>query len=530
LKRISFDSLSLAAIVAELQPFVGGKVQRSWQPDEHTAVLDLYRQGEGFFMLCAQPVYARAHFITRKPRNVQPMPGLGQALCARLENARLVAAKQVGFDRILHLDFEAEQGPHRLIAELMGKHSNIMLLDKEARVIAAAKSVGRTKSVRPIFPGRRYEPPPFDPKPSILDAKPGEELKGLQGASPFLISLVGALGFGEVRHAVESGSFQPVLVPGVGAYSVSVAPLGLEELPRATLSIALEQHYETAITEDQAATLRESLLGQLRRVLLAREVALADLQEAADTAARAGSLQLMGELILAYGSTLPDGSRILEAEDYAGKPLTVKLDPEKTSLENAQAYFDKAKRAKGREGLVKDQIGRIGADKEALEGLMYRVENSSLLKELEDLREEARKRRWLHEQRTPEEAKNKEERPYQGHRIRELMGPGGLTVLYGENAESNDYLTLRVAKPNDWWLHVRGHISAHVVILTGNQPDKVSREALLFAAKVAVQNSPLKHSGYVPVDYTLKKYVRKPKGGPKGTALYTHEKTLHIES
>ena len=111
-----------------------------------------------------------------------------------------------------------------------------------------------------------------------------------------------------------------------------------------------------------------------------------------------------------------------------------------------------------------------------------------------------------------------------------LMAPGGLTVLYGENAESNDYLTLRVAKPSDWWLHVRGHVSAHVVIQTRNQPEKVSKEALMFAAKVAVQHSSLKHSGYVPVDYTLKKYVRKPRGGPKGTALYTHEKTLHVES
>ena len=103
-------------------------------------------------------------------------------------------------------------------------------------------------------------------------------------------------------------------------------------------------------------------------------------------------------------------------------------------------------------------------------------------------------------------------------------------VLYGENSEANDYLTLRVAKPNDWWLHVRGNVSAHVVVVTRNEPEKVSREALLFAAKVAVQHSTLKHSGYVPVDYTLKKYVRKPRGAAKGAALYTHEKTLHIDS
>ena len=110
------------------------------------------------------------------------------------------------------------------------------------------------------------------------------------------------------------------------------------------------------------------------------------------------------------------------------------------------------------------------------------------------------------------------------------MAPGGYRVLYGENAESNDYLTLRVAKPNDWWLHIRGSQSAHVVVQTLNQPDKVQRETLLFAAKVAVMNSPSKHAGFVPVDYTLKKYVRKPKGSKVGAAVYTHEKTLHVDS
>ena len=114
--------------------------------------------------------------------------------------------------------------------------------------------------------------------------------------------------------------------------------------------------------------------------------------------------------------------------------------------------------------------------------------------------------------------------PYQGHKIRELQGPGGWRVLYGENATSNDYLTTKVAKPNDWWLHVRSGTSTHVIIPTANHPEKVSREALEYAAKIAVMNSTSKHSSYVPVDYTLKKYVRKPRGSAVGLAVYDHEK------
>lgn len=101
--------------------------------------------------------------------------------------------------------------------------------------------------------------------------------------------------------------------------------------------------------------------------------------------------------------------------------------------------------------------------------------------------------------------------------------------MYGENATSNDYLTTRVAKPNDIWMHVRGSASAHVVVATDNHPERVGRDVLEFAARVAVRNSVAKHSSYVPVDYTLKKHVRKPRGSAAGYAVYTQEKTLHVE-
>ena len=155
------------------------------------------------------------------------------------------------------------------------------------------------------------------------------------------------------------------------------------------------------------------------------------------------------------------------------------------------------------------------------------VEDAKSLQQLDGLEELVRKNRWLHDQ--PVTKGGIIERPYEGHRIRDVLGPNNYKILFGETAEANDYLTLRVAKGNDYWLHVRGHTSAHVVIQTQNQPDKVPREVLLAAAKIAVQNSNQKHAGYVPVDYTLKKYVRKPKSAAKGTALYVNEKTLHVD-
>jgi predicted ribosome quality control (RQC) complex YloA/Tae2 family protein len=526
--RIPYDSMVLAAVTAELQPYVGGKVQRISQPDADTLVLGIYAGGrEAYLLLCCHAQFARAYLTTKRPSNPPSPPQFVTALRSRIDGAKVVTIEQVNFDRILRIEFLSAEGEHTLIAELMGKHSNLIIIDGERKIVGAAKWVGRSKSSRPIQASTKYHPPPFPPRPPILQALPGDDLKEFTGASPFLLKLIEATSLRSIQDAAATRDFHPVLSVGNGAYPLSVAPLGLPELPRNSISVALEQHYDVAIPEAEVAALKASLLSQLNRVVLAREVALEDLRQAEEQGGRAPMMQLQGELILAYGPGLAEGASVLETHDYEGNPITIKLDPGLGFKENANRFFDKAKRAKGRMGFVRDQIARLSDDRSQLEALIARVEAETRLAPLQDLQNEARSHRWLHSQPLP--TRRKEDRPYEGHKVREAMGPGGWPILYGENAEANDYLTLRVAKPNDWWVHVRGGISAHVVIVTKNAPEKVSKEAIMFAAKIAVQHSPSKHSGYVPVDYTLRKYVRKPRGAPKGTALYTHEKTLHVE-
>jgi predicted ribosome quality control (RQC) complex YloA/Tae2 family protein len=509
--KIPFDSFALSAVVREVQPFVGGKIQDIRQPNDYDVCIGVYAGGrEGMLLLSCHPEFARSHFITKRRSNQAKPPVFCSTLRSRLEGARLTAATQVQEDRVLDLTFESPVGAFRLVAELMGKHSNLIFMDDSNRILSAAKWVGRGKSSRPIQPNSHYELPPV------------MTLGAVGRRSPFLTKLLAANG------ADAPGPISPVLSPGHGAYPVSVAALGLIEFPRVSVSVALEQHFDLAIPQVAADSLRSSLLAQLRRLVLAKEVALADLRQAEEAGGKASGWQRMGELVLAYGAALPEASSELPAWDYDGTEVRIKLDPELDFKANASRYFERAKRAKGRLGIVRDQIARIGADHENLLGMIAEVELESKLGRLQELEQQSRDRRWINQQVVP--AARKEDRPYEGHRIRELIGPGGLTVLYGENAESNDFLTLRVAKPNDYWLHVRGGTSAHVVIATRNQPERVQPETLRFAAKIAVLNSTSKHAGYVPVDYTLKKYVRRQKGAAKGSAIYTHEKTIHVET
>jgi len=543
--RIPFDSLTLAAVIAELQPLQNAKVQHIAQPDEHALVLGLYadesnskQEREAFLLISWHPEFARAHLTSRRLPNMTPAPQFCTAVRSKLDQARLRSIQQVDLDRILVLTFEQPHESFRLIAELMGKHSNLVLIDEGNKIVAVGTPVGRSKSKRPLLVGHTYEPPPLPKRPSLFEAKEGDDLSKFEGASPFLIKLINAFEgpslkqvqdlIVDLQHSASSSLQHNIMSPGNGAYPISVAALELPEFPRASLSIALEQHFATALEAYEGQQLKASLIAQLNRVLLARETAIADLMQVQDSAKRAERIQLMGELILAHGPNLPCGSSKLETEDYEGKPIEIAIDPELTFKENAQVFFDKAKRAKSRAGFVHDQLARLNNERKVVLNLLAQIESESRLEPLRDLHQQAQARKWLHKAGAIKG--KKEVKPYEGHRIRELLGPGGATVLYGENAESNDYLTLRVAKPDDYWLHVRGSVSAHVVIRTDRHPEKVGRELLTFAAKVAVQNSPSKHAGLVPVDYTLKKYVRKARGAPAGTALYTHEKTLHVEN
>lgn len=522
--RIPFDSIMVAAVVDELQDWVGAKAQKWVQVGPQAVAVELYRRTTGWLHLNWSQEMFRLH-VGRSAAKLEPLPLLLD-LRRRLTDTRLVRVEQVGWDRVVRLEFRsAQEDTWTLMMELMGRNSNLILLDEAGKAVAAARWAGAGRSIRPLLPGHSYQPLPGDPKPGLERARFGDDLRDYEGASPFFQKLVAAAGESALS-AGQQRAWQPVQTPS-GPYPLPLDALGLPSKPITSLCEALDHHYRTLESRTEFDRLQKSLLAQLERVLASRNLAIEELSQAADSATKARGWQELGELILAYQGQIKTGDSALEAWDYEGNPLRVDLDPELTALENAQRFFDRARKAKDGADEVRSQLARIQEDRDEIFALLTNVRHAPDLADLEVSRTYALKKRWLF---TPSAPKAKEERPFQGHRIRDLLGPHGYRVLYGENSEANDYLTLRVAKPNDWWLHVRGNVSAHVVVVTNGQPDRVPPEVLRFAARVSVKNSPMKHSSMVPVDVTLKKYVRRPKGAPSGTVFYTHERTLHVDA
>lgn len=525
LKPIPYDSICLAAVIHELQPLIGARVQKVRLKKDLTLVLSLYRGSERDLLISAEPESARMYLLSR---SIEKTTGpFLESVRSHLKGAKLISAIQVGLDRIAELRFTTSGGVFVLIVELMGKHSNIILCRDDGRIIDAIKSVSQKQSQRPIQRGRLYEPPPLPPRPSFFQAEPGDKLRDFEGVSPFLTQLIDSgLNLEEVQSRVQKQAFEAWFLQGVGAYPLPLNDLSSEAVKRDSISQALEQHFEERVAHLTIEQARSTLLGQLQRVLNSRKDSQDHLESAIKSAAKAPLWQLYGELILAYQGSIKHGATTLDAFDYEGNPLSVPLDPEKSAVENSHKYFQKSKKAKEKQEEVTNRLGEISAQIEQLESAIAELLETDSLDRIADLKEEAKRKRWLQKE---HQGLKKEERPYQGFSIREATSPAGWLVLYGTNATSNDYLTTRVANSNDYWLHVRGQTSAHVVLKTLGQPEKVQKVDIEFAAKIAAKFSVAKHSTHVPVDYTLKKFVRKPKKSAPGFATYTGEKTVHVD-
>lgn len=580
--RIAFDSLNLYAVLHECQLLVGGKIRHIGQPRPLEIVLSVYAQrAEHRLLISADAQFARCSLCTIRPSNPPTPPAFCMTLRKYLQGGIVRAIQQVGFDRIARLEVESPDGElYHLIAEIMGKHSNLILTTAGGLILGAIKRVPPSRSrLRSILPHHPYTLPPTrregrlhpltvsreeietllgqifsqPPNPGSPPSLMGETPKPLtawlmerfEGLSPFTAAEIasrieqgGVEGFLAWQRAVLEGRWEPVLIRSekgvsLGAYPFRAlqVPAGWQH-PRASISLAWEHHFQEALLRHQAENQRATLLAQLRRALWARQEAIQSLQEALHQAAQASQWQLYGELILAFGQQLPPGTSELEAPDYTrpDSPLIrIPLDPESTPVENAETYFAKARRARAAQSGLEVRKNRLEQEIAQIGCLLDRLEQSEDRPEaLQAVWDEASRQGWLRQPALPLSSRRTEKDPFEGHKIRVYTSEEGYQVLLGENAEANDFLTLRFARPHDWWLHVRAGTSAHVVIRTNNHPERVPRRTLEFAARLAAQHSTDRHSGVIPVDYTLCKYVRKPRGAPAGTVLYTHEKTLYI--
>jgi predicted ribosome quality control (RQC) complex YloA/Tae2 family protein len=561
-----FDSLTLACIADELRATIlGGRVQQTLLPDALSVGLEIYAGHERHYLLSSAHTEAGRVVLSsgKLRRGVEKEVGVQVVMRKYLRGAILASIAQPPFERILRLGFEhPEWGLTALFIEIMGRHSNIILVGSGTRVLDAVKRVGPQLSpARPILPGHPYVPPPPQgklPPPELteyrLQQMLAEEAPGtllwrilvarLQGVSPLLAREVAFRALGDVRTTagqverlapvrdalaellapLDTGRWQPTLGledGGPAAYAPYVITHRGDSQPAASMSAAVEEYTTAMASGDPYAAakrpLRQAIAEARTRIDKRREALARSLAQAEE----AEHLRERGEWILAYAHSIRPGQAELLAETGAGEPLRIPLDPELSPSENAQACFTAYRKAQRANEGVPALLQEAELALSDLAQLETDLDLAASRPDVEAVRAVLVDAGHLRpgKSRVPGGAPAG---PLS------LLSPEGLPILVGRSSRQNDEVTFRRASADDWWFHAHGVPGAHVIVRGASDRD-LPPGTVQRAAELAAHFSASRREPTVLVDYTRRRHVRRIPGAAPGLVTYSQERTIRVE-
>ncbi|MFC4771518.1 fibronectin-binding protein EfbA [Enterococcus hermanniensis] len=551
---MSFDGIFTHAMVRELNAqLVTGRISKIHQPYDHEVVLVIRARGKNQrLLLSAHPSYARIQLTEIAYTNPDNPPNFVMMLRKHLEGAILEDIHQVENDRVVHFTFSKrdELGDLQdivLIVELMGRHSTIVLLNKQTgKILDAIKHVGHSQNTyRSILPGSEYIEPP---KQSQIDpfTISKEQLFTLLSTADVLDSRYlqqHFQGFGRdtadelatrlAQHpnqkmAVWSDFFTDLkdqVTPTLGLKKQKefFAPLAFETFEQkknyATLSTLLDAFYGEKAEKDRVKQLGNELIRKVDNEIKRNQTKLAKREKTLKDSENAEDFRRDGELLTTFMTQVPRGATSVELQNYyeENAPITINLNPALTPNQNAQKYFQKYQKLKNAVKLIYDQITEAKDEIAYLESILAQLEIAGPM-DIEVIKEELVASGYLKQKRAK---KNRKHAPSKPERF---VASDGTEILVGKNNLQNDQLTLKQARKSDIWLHAKNIPGSHVIV----KNDQPSEETLLEAAELAAYFSKFRQSAQVPVDYVPVKHIHKPNGAKPGFVIYENQKTLFV--
>jgi predicted ribosome quality control (RQC) complex YloA/Tae2 family protein len=564
---MSLDGIVVRAIAHELRQLAGTRIHRIHQPDDHTLVLQLRGgglRGQPRLLLSANPTYPRVHWVTRPQPNPPEAPMFCMLMRKHCEGGVIESVAQPGRERVLHIDIRqrdelGDMSLKRIVVELMGRHSNIILLDPaNGRIFDGIHHVTPAiSSYRVVMPGSAYTPPPGQAKADPLAARdfaqfaealgaanPDEDapadrrlVDAFAGLSPLLAREIvhrsGAPGdpealwraFREMMEGFGAHRYEPNIVDVRGKTFFSVARLThLDGDARVFDSIleCLEAYFGDKAERDLVRQRSADLHRFLQNEKAKNEKKIEKLEATLAEAKEADRFRIIGELLIANMHAIRKGQASVDVIDYYDErqpTVTIELDPQLTPSENAQRWFKRYSKAKNSVAAATEQIGAAREEIAYFDTLLAQLETASL-QDIEEIREELAEQGYLKRRGGAGARKKKSDRPA----LLLYTSSENVPIYVGKNNTQNEYLTNRLASPNDTWLHTKDIPGSHVVIRGTGFGNATLEEAAMLAAYY----SRGKASSLVPVDYTLIRHVRKPSGAKPGFVIYDHQKTLYV--
>ena len=571
---MALDGAFLYAIKRELEPLVGGRVEKVHQPSREEIIISIRtRQGSSKLYISANAGSARVCVTEAPADNPQTPPMFCMLLRKHLGSGKLIAVRQDGLERILFLDFECvnELGDVvtvTLACEIMGRCSNLIAVNHDGKVIDSIKRVDEAMSrERMVLPGMRYTLPPRDDRLNFLTSSPDEMtaavrvqgtaelskalIRTFEGISPILArewTFFAGRGAHLQADTVHGDQLDRLLFiikrtkeqleQGECCFSavsdkegqlkdfsfIRLSQFGTlmytKELPSASalLDYFYTERDRAARTKQRANDLFKLLVNLTERT--SRRISVQ--REELSACAEREHFKLCGDLISAnvYRLKKGDSSAILEnfyEEDCPS--IEVKLDVRKTPSQNAQQYYSEYKKAAKAEEKLTEQIAKGEEELQYLDSVFDSLTRASTENDIAQLRLELAEQGYIR-------SSGSKAKPPKALPPVEYRSSDGFTILVGRNNHQNDQLTLKFAEKSDFWLHTQSITGSHVIIVTEGAvpPDRTIEEA----AVIAAVNSSGRDSNLVPVDYCLAKYVKKPSGAKPGKVIFTNYKTAFV--
>lgn len=568
---MALDGFTLSSIVYELKnTILGGRIDKVHQPEKDEIILHIRSKGNAYkLLLTATAGSPRLHFTEIAKENPLTAPLFCMVLRKYLMSGKIVDITQPNFERILNIHVESidELGDYSekiLILEIMGRHSNIILTNKEGKILESINHVSLDmSSVRPISPNRMYTLPPNQDKKDPLNTtrdeflelvKNSEDLKLYKlynGFSPILIKEILAsanidenvqpctlseeqfqnlfISFDKVVSFVRNNEFSSQIIydkeklVDFTAFEYEIFK-DYEKLEFESISKLLEYFYKskdlTYRLNQKSSDLKKLITQNIERCMKKRDIQKQTLKDISNRE----QLKLFGELITSNIYAIKKGMdkvvlNNFYSEDY--EEVEILLKTNLTPAENAQKYFKKYNKEKRTFIAINEQSVQNEDELVYLESVLSSVQTCKDERDIKEIRDELAEQGFLKKKKDNKKNKNtKKAKPMH------YISSDGFHIYVGKNNTQNDELTLKFAKSLDMWLHTKNIAGSHIIIVADGR--EISDTAINEGANLAVYYSKASNSSSVAVDYTPRKFVKKPNGSKPGMVIYETNKTAFI--
>ena len=572
---MAFDGITVSAIKAEIEDkILGGRIDKVYQPEKDEIILGIRSMGQAYkLLLTSNASNPKFHFTQTNPSNPMTPPLFCMVMRKHLQSGKIIKIEQPDFDRILNIYVESlnELGDYsvkKLVLEIMGRHSNIILTDENNTILDCIKHIGHdTSSVREVLPGREYTLPPSQGKintlelddnnfKEVLGNNPSFEIqsviyKNYTGISPIAASEicyranvngstpVEALTdiqkevifneFAKLVEDIKANRFYPESITNEKGKTIDFSPIemsqfnGFEIKKYTSISELIESFYANRDFAyrigQKTQDLRKLITQNIERCIRKKDIQMQTLRSIKNR----DELRLKGELLTANIYSIKKGMTTVELPNYYSENqelVAIELDSNKSPSENAQRYYKAYNKAKRTFEALKDQIKSNDEELAYLESVLTSVNNCADEQDVKEIRRELREEGYVKKVKNQKDKSKKHSVPLH------FISQDGFDIYVGKNNIQNDELTLKFARPRDIWMHTKNIPGSHVIIVANGQtiPDTTLNEGAMLSAFY----SKAKNSSKVPVDYTEKKNVKKPNGSKPGFVIYETNKTAYI--